>query len=72
MLAKIRDIVVDFWQSLSGREKIGFLVGNVVFLAAFFIGVPKAGFMTYVILFLVLEAIYLGLVYIVKTHILGD
>ena len=70
MLAKIGAIIVDFWQSLNEREKAIIVVLNVAFLAVFFFGVPKAGILVYAIGGLLIEAVYLGLVYFVKTRIL--
>jgi hypothetical protein len=72
MLARIGDIVVDFWQSLTGRERVFAIVLNVAFLALFFIGVPRGGILDYALMFVLLEGVYLALLYIVKTRILGD
>ena len=57
----------------SKTEKIIVGIAYVIFmLLFFFIGIPKAGFLTYVIGFLVLTGIFAAVVWVVKTKLLGD
>ena len=40
--------------------------------SVFFLGIPKRGFLTYVIGFVVLTGIFAAVVWVVKTKLLGD
>ena len=49
------------------ENKVAVGIANVIFLVLFyFVNIPKASFLTYVIGFLVVEAFFLAMVYFVK------
>ena len=68
MMAKLTDIIMDFWEDLTNKERIILGVLNVVYLLLFFfIGIPKAGILEYFIGFILVEALFLFVSYKIKT-----
>ena len=77
MIQKIKDFLANVkweWNNLSGKGKIVLGIANAVFLMLFyFIGIPgHKSIFTYVIGFLVIEAVFIALAYFVKTKIIDE
>jgi len=73
-IAKIKDFfahIVDTYEAMTKKERLILWIVNGVYLLLFyFIGIPRASLLTYIIGLIVVEAIFIFIAYMVMVYII--
>jgi len=74
IIAKIKDFfasIVDTYEAMTKKERLILWIVNGVYLLLFyFIGIPRASLLTYIIGLIVVEAIFIFIAYMVMVYII--